>query len=50
MGTVRVSEVKFLSTRLKTLLASLAGGNPSAAGLPTVAGAASSRGCHLFLA
>jgi hypothetical protein len=32
MGTVRVSEVKFLSTHLKTLSASPAGGTPAAVG------------------
>jgi hypothetical protein len=41
MGTVRVSEVKFFSTRLKNLSASLVGGPPVVAGPPTAASAAS---------
>jgi hypothetical protein len=45
-----VSEVKFLSTHLKTLSASPAGGPPAAVGPPTAAGAASGRGRRLFLA
>jgi hypothetical protein len=49
MGTVRVSEVKFLSTHLNTLLASSARGPPAATGLPAAGGPASGRGRHLFL-
>jgi hypothetical protein len=45
-----VSVVRFRSTRLKTLSASPAGGPPDAvAGPTTVAGTASSQGCHLVL-
>jgi hypothetical protein len=40
IGTVRVSEVKFLSTRLNTLSASLDGSSPVDFGPPVVAGAA----------
>jgi hypothetical protein len=50
MGTVRVSEVKFRSTHLKTLSASPAGGHPAATGPLAAAGAASGRGRHLVLA
>jgi hypothetical protein len=44
-----VSAVRFHSTRLKTLSASLAGGPPAAAGTPNAAGTASGRGRHLVL-
>jgi hypothetical protein len=46
-----VSAVRFRSTRLKTLSASLAGGPPPAAvaGPTTAAGTASGRGCRLVL-
>jgi hypothetical protein len=50
MGTVLVSTVRFLSTRLNTLSASLAGGPPAAAAGPrTAAGTTSGRGRHLVL-
>jgi hypothetical protein len=49
MGTMRVSEVKFWFTHLKTLSASLAGGPPAATRPPAIAGPASGRGCLLFL-
>jgi hypothetical protein len=45
-----VSEVKFLSTRLNTLSASLAGSSPAAASPPAAAGVAPGRGRRLFLA
>jgi hypothetical protein len=44
-----VSAVRFLSTHLKTLSASLAGGPPAAASLTNVVGTASGQGCCLFL-
>jgi hypothetical protein len=45
-----VSEVRFHSTRLKTLSASPAGGPHASVGPLVVAGAASGRGRHLVLA
>jgi hypothetical protein len=47
---MRVSEVKFRSTCLKTLLASLDGSSPATVGPPVVAGAAPGQGRRLFLA
>jgi hypothetical protein len=41
---MRVSEVNFRSTRLNTLLASLAGSSPVAVGPPAVASETPSRG------
>jgi hypothetical protein len=49
MGTVRVSEMRLHSTRLKTLSASLNGGPPAAASLLALAGPTSSRGCRQVL-
>jgi hypothetical protein len=49
MGTVRVSAVRFHSTHLKTLSASLARGLPVDVGLTVVAGTTSGQGCRLVL-
>jgi hypothetical protein len=45
-----MSEVKFPSTRLKTLSASPAGSSPTAVGPPAVEGASPRRGQRMFLA